>query len=96
MESSLADLSTILDRILDTAADNLRTAKIFVSDGSRSEQHHLRRTFQSAAGNSAAQHHACQHVRFGWRHLSCRYLADAYNGADQCRLSGYSHTSKLC
>ena len=33
MESSLADLSTILDRILDTAADNLRIAKILVQMG---------------------------------------------------------------
>ncbi len=34
--SSNADLSTILNRILDTAADNLRIAKISGSNGSRS------------------------------------------------------------
>ena len=33
MESISADLSTILDRILDTAADNLRIAKILVQMG---------------------------------------------------------------
>jgi hypothetical protein len=33
MESISADLSTILDRILDTAADNLRIAKILVQIG---------------------------------------------------------------
>jgi hypothetical protein len=33
MESSSADFSTILDRILDTAADNLRIAKILVQMG---------------------------------------------------------------
>ena len=33
MESSIADLSTILNRILDTAADNLRIAKILVQMG---------------------------------------------------------------
>ena len=33
MEPSVADLSTILDRILDTAADNLRIAKILVQMG---------------------------------------------------------------
>src|ERR1041384_7178188 len=33
MASSLANLSTILDRILDTAADNLRIAKILVQMG---------------------------------------------------------------
>src|SRR4030081_3307083 len=33
MESTSADFSTILDRILDTAADNLRIAKILVQMG---------------------------------------------------------------
>src|SRR5438309_10557975 len=33
MESSSADFSTILNRILDTAADNLRIAKILVQMG---------------------------------------------------------------
>jgi hypothetical protein len=33
MNSSSADFSTILDRILDTAADNLRIAKILVQMG---------------------------------------------------------------
>ena len=33
MESISADLSTILDRILDPAADNLRIAKILVQIG---------------------------------------------------------------
>jgi len=35
MNLSSADLSTILDRILDTAADNLRVAKILIQLGSR-------------------------------------------------------------
>ena len=33
MNLSSADLSTILDRILDTAADNLRVAKILIQLG---------------------------------------------------------------
>ena len=33
MKSSIADLSTILDRILDKAAENLRIAKIFAQLG---------------------------------------------------------------
>ena len=33
MKSSSVDLSTILDRILDTAADNLRIAKILIQMG---------------------------------------------------------------
>ena len=33
MEPSIADFSTILDRVLNTAADNLRIAKILVQMG---------------------------------------------------------------
>jgi hypothetical protein len=33
MQPSIADFSTILNRILDTAADNLRIAKILVQMG---------------------------------------------------------------
>ena len=62
--------------------------RVLDSDWSRSEQHHLRRTIQPSAGNCAGQHHACQYVRSGWRHLSCRHLADAYNSAAARREHG--------
>ena len=86
--SSNADFSTTLNRILDTAADNLRIAKISGSNGSRSQQHHLRCPTQPAARNCAGQHHACQYVRCDWCHLSCSYFADAYNGAAAHREHG--------
>ena len=76
-----ADMSTTLNRILDTAADNLRVAKISDSARSRSQQRHLRRDLQPPAGNLSGQHHAGQHVCADRRDLLCRHLADADHGA---------------
>lgn len=73
--------ASILDRILDTGADNLRIAKILAQMGLDPNNINYDAPIQPAAGNSAGQHHGCQYICRGWRHLSCRYLADAYNRA---------------
>ncbi|MGY2937119.1 hypothetical protein ACVWZ6_006721 [Bradyrhizobium sp. GM6.1] len=41
MPSGSTDISSILDRILEAATDNLRIAKILVQMGHRSKQRHL-------------------------------------------------------
>jgi hypothetical protein len=87
MEPS-ADVSTILNRILDTAADNLRVAKILIQLGLDPNNNHLRRTVQSADRNCPGQHHPRQHVRLGWCHPLCCYLTDADNGSAACHEHG--------
>ena len=81
MNVSNADLSTTLDRILDTAANNLRVAKILIQLGLDPDNITSDAIIQSPAGNCAGQHHPGQHVRPGRRHLLCRYPADADDGA---------------
>ena len=87
MNSGNADFSTILNRILDTAADNLRIAKILVQMGLDPNNITYDALFNWMLAIVLA-HLACQHVRSRRPHLLCRYLADAYHGAAAHREHG--------
>ncbi len=89
MNFSSADLSTILDRILDTAADNLRIAKILIQLGldpnNVTSDALFNRLLEIVLANiTLANLFALVGAIFfvpGRRDLLCRHAADADHGA---------------
>ena len=88
MAPSSADPSTILDRVLNTAADNLRIAKILVQMGLDPNNVTSDALFNRLLEIVLANITLANMFALVGRHLLCRYLADADNGATAGREYG--------
>src|SRR5207237_2946247 len=97
MASSSADFSTILNRILDTAADNLRIAKILVQMGLDPNNITYDALFNRLLEIVLANITLANMFALVGAIFFCRYLADADDGAAARRQHGRLHIlRRLC
>jgi hypothetical protein len=81
MEFGCADFSTVLNCILDAAADHLRIAKILVQMGLDPSNITYDTLFDRLTEIALAYVTFANMFALGWCHPLCRYLADEGNGA---------------